>query len=144
MEELNTKSPQETQKFAQKIAAKLDPGATILLHGDLGSGKTVFSKALALHFGIPEKSIKSPTYTILREYELHNKEAKKLVHIDLYRLNEVDDITLDTIEQHFNSPTTITIVEWAERLNEDQPKSAHHIHLSYQGANQRLITWKHD
>src|SRR5690625_6734342 len=88
-----TNNEKETNEFAKKLTKYLKPGMTILLEGDLGTGKTTFTKGVGEGLGV-KRIIKSPTYTIVREYQ----DGKyPLYHVDLYRLtqNEVSELGLD-------------------------------------------------
>lgn len=105
----------ETQNIAAQLAKYLFPGMTILLEGDLGAGKTTFTKGLAKGLGI-NQMIKSPTYTIIREYE---SGKMPLYHIDLYRLSpeSVEELYL---EDYFEGEG-IVVVEWGSVAPEFLP-----------------------
>ena len=90
-----TKNEEETYKLAKDIAAKVKNGGFVCLFGDLGTGKTTFTKGIAKALGIDHFSIKSPTYTYIREYK-----EKKLYHIDLYRIEEIDELLLLEIQEN--------------------------------------------
>ena len=81
---INVESPEETQSYGEKIAEFLEPKDVILLDGDLGAGKTTFTKGLAKGLGI-KRNIKSPTFTIIREYQ---GGRLPLYHMDIYRLDD--------------------------------------------------------
>ena len=78
-----SRSEAETEAFAEKMAKELPPGSVLTLDGDLGAGKTVFSRGFARGLGITEP-VSSPTYTIIQEYPLEN--GGMLFHLDLYRI----------------------------------------------------------
>ena len=88
-----------TQKIAEKLAKALHAGDVILLDGDLGAGKTTFTKGLARGLGI-RKNVKSPTFTLIREY---HEGRLPLYHMDVYRLEETggDDLGLEEYFVHF-------------------------------------------
>ena len=91
--EIVSKKAEDTEKLAKKIAQFLKPQDIILLDGDLGAGKTTFTKGLALGLGI-KKNVKSPTFTIVREY----REGKMpLFHMDMYRLEDGDLSSIDML-----------------------------------------------
>lgn len=112
---IHTKSEKETIAFAKKLAKHLKPGMTILLEGDLGAGKTTFTKGIGAGLGI-QRIIKSPTYTIVREYQ---EGIYPLYHIDLYRLAESEVIELG-LDEYFNGEG-ISVVEWPSVAPEDLP-----------------------
>ena len=107
-----------TQKIAEKLAKALHAGDVILLDGDLGAGKTTFTKGLARGLGI-RKNVKSPTFTLIREY---HEGRLPLYHMDVYRLEETggDDLGL---EEYFNGDG-VSVVEWSQFVEDDLPKDA--------------------
>ena len=84
---VETHSAQDTQALAASLAPVLPAGTWIRLEGDLGAGKTTFTQGLGKALGIA-RAIKSPTYTIVKEYDLEGQAAPRLIHIDAYRLEE--------------------------------------------------------
>lgn len=115
MEKFHTTNESETKELAAKLATWLEPGDLILLEGDLGAGKTTFTKGLATGLGI-KRIIKSPTYTIIREY-LDGRLP--LYHMDVYRLEETGGTDLG-LEEYFEGEG-VSIVEWAKFIPEDLP-----------------------
>lgn len=115
-------SEEATRQFAEKLSHYLEPGMTILLEGDLGAGKTTFTKGVAAGLEI-DRIIKSPTYTIIREY---TSGRLPLYHMDLYRLEDsgVEGLGL---EEYF-SGEGVSIVEWPTVAMEDMP--ADHLHIT--------------
>lgn len=106
---LQTQNAQETIQFAKKLATKLKPGDLLLLEGDLGAGKTTFTKGIAEGLGITQL-IKSPTYTIMREYQSGNLP---LYHLDVYRLEETGSSDDLGIEEYIEG-NGVAVVEWAQ------------------------------
>jgi tRNA threonylcarbamoyladenosine biosynthesis protein TsaE len=105
---LTTRSEEETMEVAQNIESEKFPNMIICLEGDLGSGKTVFTKGLAQALGIDE-IITSPTFNIIKEYG----GEMPLFHMDLYRLNgNPDELGLD---EYFNK-NGIVVIEWADMI----------------------------
>ncbi len=101
----------ETAAVARELAASLDAGAVVLLHGDLGAGKTVFVRGLAEGLGVESDAVSSPTFTIMQEYR---GGRLSLFHVDLYRLDdprEIDDLGLDEI-----AADGVLAIEWADKL----------------------------
>jgi tRNA threonylcarbamoyl adenosine modification protein YjeE len=129
-----TSSEAETQTVAAAMAASLEPGAILLLHGDLGAGKTAFVRGLASGLGIDPDTVSSPTFTIVLEYR---GGRLPLFHADLYRLGsgEVDDLGLDQL----GADEGVVAIEWAERLPRALP-DAWHIRLAHgEGDDTRVI-----
>jgi tRNA threonylcarbamoyladenosine biosynthesis protein TsaE len=101
----------ETLRAGEEIARALDCRGVVLLHGDLGAGKTVVVKGMARALGIPVERIQSPTFTLVAE---HQGEGGRLAHLDLYRLEplEVEGLGIDEVL----AGPGLAAVEWAERL----------------------------
>jgi tRNA threonylcarbamoyladenosine biosynthesis protein TsaE len=128
-------SEQETYTFAKQLAESLQTPAHILLHGDLGAGKTVFAKGLADGFGIADPDeVSSPTFTLINQYA----GRVKIYHIDLYRIETgaLDGLGLDEI---FDDANAAVIVEWAERLGSFPTAGAVRVFLSYVDDRSRKI-----
>jgi tRNA threonylcarbamoyladenosine biosynthesis protein TsaE len=106
-----THSESETAAVGRELAQTLAPGDVVLLHGDLGAGKTAFVKGLAEGLGISRDEVSSPTFTLIQEY--HGGRVL-LYHADLYRLNdprEIEDLGLGEIAEG-----GVLAIEWAEKL----------------------------
>ena len=103
-------SEEETMKFADDFASKLNEHSKIVLSGDLGSGKTKFTEGLLRHFGL-EDEISSPTFTIVNEYD---SKDFKIFHFDLYRLVDVDEFYAIGGEEYLQ--TGLCIFEWGEMI----------------------------
>ncbi len=133
-----TKSTSETLQLARKTAEKVGDGRIICLYGDLGSGKTTFTKGLTSALGINEFQVKSPTYTYIRKYI--NSENRSIYHIDLYRIDTVDHLMLEEINELFQNPQSIIIIEWADKISEHLPKKRLDISFRYLDEHSREIT----
>jgi tRNA threonylcarbamoyladenosine biosynthesis protein TsaE len=128
-----TASEEETRTLARGLAADLEAGATILLTGDLGAGKTVFVRGLAEGLGIDPDEVTSPTFTLVHEYR---GGRLPLVHVDLYRLERIDldDIGLDQEA----AAAGLVAIEWPDRLTRE-PTGAIRVTLHDEGADRRKI-----
>ncbi len=122
----------ETIALANKLGNLLIPSTVILLVGDLSAGKTTFTKGIGQALGI-KKIINSPTFTIVKTYQ----GKYKLNHLDLYRLNGVNE-DFD-LEEYFNE-TDITVVEWPFQVKDILPSDYISINLEIIDENKRLIT----
>lgn len=116
-------SEQETYDFAKKFAAALKGGEIIGLVGDLGAGKTVFTKGLAAGLGV-KQTIISPTFVIMKVYKANHPKIKHFVHIDAYRLQSAQNLTAIGADEYFNKPDTVMIIEWADLIKEALPITA--------------------
>lgn len=138
MDAIQTKNEQETRAAAAKLAVFLKQGDVILLEGGLGAGKTTFTKGLAEGLEI-QQMIKSPTYTIIREYW---DGRVPLYHMDAYRLEDTGGTELG-LEEYFESEG-VSVVEWANFIPGDLPDEYLNIKLTSVGEeqNEREIEFK--
>lgn len=111
--------------LGQEIARSLKGGEVIELIGDVGAGKTTFTKGLAAGLGVAE-TVSSPSFTISRVYEGENFD---LSHYDFYRLNDAGILSLE-IADALENPRNITVVEWAESVAEILPENRFKIEIS--------------
>lgn len=112
-------SVQEMMRLAENLAEKAKEGQIYCLVGDLGVGKTVFTKGFAKGLGIVE-DITSPTFTIVNEY---NSSKAPFYHFDVYRLNSADEFYDVGFEEYFYS-NGICLIEWADMIPEFIPNDA--------------------
>ncbi len=132
--QVKTKSPKETQKLGEKIAAKLKGGEVIALYGDLGSGKTVFVQGLAKGLGIKRRVV-SPTFVFMRTYPFYlNRKPMAFYHLDLYRGESNQDFEALGLEEIF-APDTIVVLEWANKIEKELPPK--HIKVYFSSLNER-------
>jgi len=106
-----TRGADETHALGRRIGALLRAGDVVVLDGELGSGKTVFAKGIAVGLGITEPVV-SPTFTVVREYDA----PTPLVHVDVYRLDhlqELHDLGFDDLV----GGDAVTVVEWGDRVS---------------------------
>lgn len=132
---ITTYSEEETIELAQNIESEKFPNMVICLRGDLGSGKTIFTKGFASAMEIKEE-ITSPTFNIIKEY---TSGDMPLYHMDVYRLDgKVDDLGL---EEYFTKKG-ITIIEWADMIEDYLPEKRLDIRIksSSEDENKRIIT----
>ena len=108
-----TNSPAETEAVGQALAQRLKPGTVIAYRGDLGAGKTAFTRGLARGLGVTD-IVTSPTYTIVNEY-LSGKMP--LFHFDMYRLGSADDLW-DIGWEDYLERGGVCAVEWSENVDE--------------------------
>ena len=131
-----THSEADTLRFAGRLAELLRPGDAVLLHGDLGAGKSVFARGVARSLGITG-AMPSPTFTLLIPYE----GRQKLYHFDLYRLNDPEEFYSAGLDE-FIGGDGVALIEWPE-MAEIDPEPALHVTIdrSENGdEQQRIIT----
>ena len=109
-------SESETEAIGAEIARMCPRGSVILLDGDLGAGKTVFTRGFARALGIDEP-VSSPTYTIVQEYDL--PERGRLYHLDLYRISGVQAALAFGVDEFLNDPSSFALVELFCKLKAD-------------------------
>ncbi|WP_416148602.1 tRNA (adenosine(37)-N6)-threonylcarbamoyltransferase complex ATPase subunit type 1 TsaE [Salipaludibacillus sp. HK11] len=124
-------SPEDTAQLANKIARLVKQNDVITLSGDLGAGKTTFTKALAKALGV-NRTVTSPTFTIMKEYEGY----LPFYHMDAYRVeDELEDLGLD---EYFEGGG-VTVVEWPKMIEEQLPIDRLDIVIQYEGGEKRLF-----
>ncbi len=106
---VRTRSSKETERVGETLAACLSTPIKIALIGDLGTGKTTFTRGLARGFGI--EKIRSPSFTLINIY----RGEKNLYHVDLYRLSSAEDIYSLGLQDALLDPEGVVVVEWAEK-----------------------------
>ena len=129
-----THGPEETEALGEKLAACLQPGDVIAYFGDLGAGKTAFTRGLARGLGI-EVPVTSPTYTIVNEYL---QGRMPLFHFDMYRLESADDL-FDIGWEDYLERGGVCAVEWSENV-EEALEGAIRVHISRLNDTDRQIT----
>jgi tRNA threonylcarbamoyladenosine biosynthesis protein TsaE len=129
-----TTSQEQTWQIGEMLGARLDAGDTVCLYGDLGAGKTIFSYGIALGLEVEEQYITSPTFTFVNEYQ----GRVPLYHIDLYRLKDPDELENIGFEEYIDSDG-VTVIEWAERAEDELPVECLSVYLSYVNDHSREI-----
>ena len=128
-----THSAEETFALAEQLGRTLKPGAFVLLHGELGAGKTVFVRGLAAGLGADPEAVTSPTFVLIQHY----KGPSPLIHADLYRLESaaaVDDLGLEEL-----GSWAVVAVEWAERMSH-APAGSITVKIEDAGGDSRKIS----
>ncbi len=129
-----TNSPEETEAVGQALAQKLQPGTVIAYEGDLGAGKTAFTRGLAKGLGAKER-VTSPTYIIVNEYFFGKMP---LFHFDMYRLGSSDELW-DIGWEDYLERGGICAVEWSENVR-DAVQDALKVRIEKTGDSSRKIT----
>ena len=114
-----THSPEETQEIGARIGSQLGSGDVVALIGDLGAGKTCLTQGIARGVGLyQDQTVNSPSYILINEYE----GKIPIYHIDLYRLERLEDIVALGLEDYLEGDG-ICVIEWADRMSELLPES---------------------
>jgi tRNA threonylcarbamoyladenosine biosynthesis protein TsaE len=130
-----TNSAKETMAIGEKLAKKLMPGDVVALSGNLGSGKTTFTKGIGRGLGIKDaRHINSPTFVLIKEYE----GKIPLYHLDLYRLDKVKDVENIAVEEYIYGEG-ITVIEWADKVRVLLPERCIWVKFKIKGENKREI-----
>lgn len=135
-------SPEWTEAYAARLAAQTPGGAVFALYGNLGAGKSVFARGFARGLGITEP-VTSPTFALVQEYPCPG--GRLFVHADMYRIGDPLEVAGTGLEDHLFALETITLVEWAERIEDclipDRP-DAHLIRVTLQqtAPHERTLT----
>ena len=131
---VTTKNEMDTIEIAQNFESEKFPNMIICLDGELGSGKTVFTKGIANALGVKE-SITSPTFTIIKEYD----GELPLYHMDVYRLNGSVEGT--GIEEYFHKGGVV-VIEWADMIHDILPEERLDIKFKVVGENSLVLILK--
>ena len=119
MTEILARAPEQTRRVGAAIASVLEPGDVVLLAGPLGAGKTQLAKGIAEGLGVAE-TVVSPTFTIAREYGGRGQPGMRMLHVDVYRLDqaqEVLDLGLEDLAiSATGEPDAVTVVEWGDAV----------------------------
>lgn len=130
-----TNSPAETEQLAFRLADSLEPGMVLAFTGDLGAGKTTFTRGLARGLGI-EEPVTSPTYTIVNEY---NAGRLPLIHFDMYRLSGADEL-FEIGWEDYQAQGAVLAVEWSENVTEAFGPDTVTVQIEKIGDERRRIT----
>lgn len=122
-------SEDDTGNLGRSLGKALISGVTVLLYGDLGSGKTVLVRGVCEFFGI--SGVRSPSFTLINEYE--TKSGNYIIHADLYRLDP-EGVYAIGLEEYAGADDTILFVEWPERW--ENPPSDNVIKVYFQALNE--------
>jgi tRNA threonylcarbamoyl adenosine modification protein YjeE len=126
-------------EFLNDISAK-DSAATIVgLSGDLGSGKTAFVKEVAKELGVTDEVL-SPTFVLAKFYDLAEQRWKKLVHIDLYRIDDADEIKVLRFEDIASDRKNLVFIEWPKRVSGILPPDSPVLEFTFIDEHSRTIS----
>jgi tRNA threonylcarbamoyladenosine biosynthesis protein TsaE len=133
MIELESSSPEETERIAAALARELELGDVVTVSGELGTGKTTFVRGACRGLGVAGR-VTSPTYTIGHRY----RGRLDVSHLDLYRFDGMSDAEWGDLERYFTD--AVVFVEWPEAGRDYLPRPRARVRLQHRGADHRLIT----
>jgi len=137
--EIATRSPAETIAFGSALASYLQDGDVILLHGDLGAGKTTLAKGIAGGLGVSDV-VSSPSFSLVNEYYVDQAvTVSRLFHLDLYRLRDAGELASIGFDDLVASAEGVTLVEWPERAATVLPDRFLLIEILTVGSSHRLL-----
>jgi tRNA threonylcarbamoyladenosine biosynthesis protein TsaE len=136
-EQYASSSDDQTRDIGRKLASRLRPGDLILLHGDLGAGKTTFVQGVAQALQAPE-AVTSPTFVLIIEHQ----SEPPLLHLDAYRLENLDHAALQDagVYDFLERPDAVKCIEWPERIAAILPPPRFQVTLQHSGDASRHIT----
>lgn len=121
-----------TTALARRLAPALLDGGVVFLRGELGAGKTTFARALLRGLGVGER-VKSPTYSLLERYTVHDRDA---FHLDLYRIADAGELEWLGLDE-LGAPEAVVLVEWPERGRGALPPADLEVALEHDGTGRR-------
>lgn len=130
-----TESSGQTERLGEVLGGWLLPGDVVLLHGDLGTGKTTLTKGIARAMGVTD-AVSSPSFALVNEYA---RPSLRLAHLDLYRLNDPEDLESIGFLELTSSTDSIVIVEWPERAGDSLPDRFLLVELVVAGEDERVL-----
>lgn len=138
----HSRNENDTTAFAKEFAEHLNINDIVTLIGELGTGKTVFVKAICKYFKV-EEIVTSPTFTLINQYigNFHGKEFD-IFHIDLYRINKLEEIQDLGFAELITTPNSLKLIEWAEKVIDLIPPPFYKVDFSnIEGKeDERIIT----
>ncbi|MEK7515594.1 MAG: tRNA (adenosine(37)-N6)-threonylcarbamoyltransferase complex ATPase subunit type 1 TsaE [Patescibacteria group bacterium] len=132
---------EETERFVETLAPKDASAILVTLSGELGAGKTAFVKAVANVLDV-EEVVTSPTFVLEKIYSLSNKQFKRLVHLDAYRLEKGSDLTPLGFNELMRDSGNLILLEWPEKVSDALPNPAIKISLVANPDGSRTISYE--
>ena len=137
---ISADSAVETQDAGADLASMLQAGDVLLLRGNLGAGKTTFAQGIARGLGV-RGPVQSPTFTLIAEYPAPLLGPHgQFVHVDLYRLDGVADVSTIGLDEYFDCPACVTVIEWPDRAGPMTYPPHWSVGLELTGDDTRRIT----
>jgi len=129
-------SPATTFSFGKRLGERLKAGSIIALIGELGCGKTLFTKGICVGLGVPERYVNSPTFIFVNEY----RGRLPVFHIDLYRLDTItEEFEIGILDYLAKANIGVIVVEWAEKILSLLPDNYLQVHFQVLSARRRQL-----
>lgn len=128
-EKIHIASEEEMKNFASDLAKSFESGKTVLLSGDLGTGKTTFSQYFLKALGV--QRVTSPTFAIFNEYGVERREIDRVFHFDLYRLGSTEELEELGFYEIVDDKLSHVLVEWPEKAEVIMPEDAIRIEIEH-------------
>ncbi|MFT7641133.1 MAG: tRNA threonylcarbamoyladenosine biosynthesis protein TsaE [Pirellulaceae bacterium] len=125
----------DTERLGAALAAVLEPPVTLALEGTLGAGKTRFAQGLVASLGVPREQIVSPTFVLCQQHE----GRFRVYHLDAYRLHDEDEFLDLGVEEYFEEPNVVTIIEWSDRVSNCLPEERIDIQIEVGAGSSRVF-----
>lgn len=129
-------SAEAMRTLGRELAATLKIGDVLMLHGDLGAGKTTLTQGIAAGLGV-EDTVQSPTFTLVRQ---HRGREMMLYHLDLYRLSDPDELENLGYEAYLDPADGVSVIEWPERAGDWLPERFTLVRIEHLGGDRRMVT----
>jgi len=140
--DLISNSAEQTREIGARLGRRLRTGDLVLLHGDLGAGKTTLAQGIARGLGVVDP-VQSPTFTLVNEHEadgeVPGEDAARLYHLDLYRLAGEDDLDSFGFDDYLAPADGVALVEWPERAAARLPDAYLLVRLEHLGDGKRRL-----
>lgn len=133
---MNIENEEKMVQFAENFAKNLRLPAVIVLTGDVGAGKTTFTRALAAKLGVTEP-VTSPSFTISKRYALPT--GGELIHYDFYRLDD-PGLMVEDLAEAIQTPGSLTVIEWGQNVLNLVPDDAHFLNFTINDDGSRTVT----
>lgn len=129
----------DTDRLGQRVAAIVEPGLTMALNGQLGSGKTRFVRSLAAGLGVETQQVSSPTFVLL---QLYTEGRIPIAHFDTYRLADVEEFLAIGADEFLTSTEWLCLIEWADRVGEVLPADRVTVQITQTGTDSRRFEFR--
>lgn len=130
----------EAARFAAGLRASPYDATVVALSGDLGAGKTTFTRGIAHFFGV-EESVTSPTFIIEKVYTLTDKPFARLIHIDAYRIQAMEELQVLGWDEMVQEASNLIVIEWPELVKDIDSQITHHITFEYVDEGKRSLMY---
>lgn len=127
-------SPKQTKDVGKKLGKVLGKGDIVALIGELGAGKTCFTKGLLKEIGVNVDNVTSPTFVLINEY----RGKLPVYHFDVYRLNNIQEVVELGYEEYFDGDG-VTVIEWADKVEEILPDRCIRVYIEIINEKERQI-----